>query len=92
MQPENEVRSIKELLQVMLDNQHMFSSGLCAWSLELYYEGLISYKERVSLLYYIQRNAPFFSIFSELWTDGYYWKRGDITPRLKWFNKHINKN
>ena len=25
------MRSIKELLEVMLDNQHLFSTGLCQW-------------------------------------------------------------
>ncbi len=85
------LRSIKELLQVMLDNLILFDNGLCYWATELYHEELISYEERRILMNYIQNNKPSFSSITSLVTGGYYWRAGKINPRIKWINKHINK-
>jgi hypothetical protein len=85
------LRSIKQLLQVMLDNQNLFDNGLCYWVTEVYHEGLISYEERAILLKHIQNNKPSFSFIRIFVTGGYFWKAGDIKPRIKWINKHINK-
>jgi hypothetical protein len=85
-------RNIKELLQLMLDNQDLFKEGLCSWLGELYFiKNKISYKEYNLLYDYIYKNAPFpykINIFS---ARAYYWKKGDIKPRIKWLKKHINK-
>jgi hypothetical protein len=85
-----ENRAIKTLLQLMLDNQDLFKSGLCNWSDKL----PINYEEWRTLKKYIKENRP--SMFSSTnaflhCTDCYYWKIGDIKPRLKWINKHIQK-
>ena len=83
-------RDIKALLQIMLDNQKVFQSGLCSWA-----SGLpLSYEEWRNLKKYIKENRP--SMFSSTdaflhCTDCHYWKVGDINPRLKWINQHIQK-
>ena len=83
-------RDIKALLHLMLNKQDLFQSGLCSWA-----SGLpISYEEWRNLKKYIKENRP--SMFSStdafLHTfDCYYWKVGDIEPRLEWIKKHIEK-
>ena len=88
-------RTIKELLQVMLDNQHLFYEGLCRLSVSLTSKGLISFHEKDMLLTYIKANRPKLRaciryIFCTEFN--YYWTPGDITPRIKWLNKHIKLN
>ena len=85
-------RSIKELLQLMLDNQNLFREGLCSWSGELYFiKNKISYKEYDLLYNYINKNAPFSYKINIFNTSAYFWKKGDIKPRIEWLKKHINK-
>ena len=80
------MRSIKELLQLMLDNQHMFVFGLCHWVDCLFSNGLIDITEYFRLKYYIQDNRPIGSGFP------YYWNIRDIKPRIYWINEHIKLN
>jgi hypothetical protein len=87
-------RSIKELLQVMLDNQSCFTTGLCHWTTDLYYNSLITRNERYILLDYINESRP--SMFSSIDTflskdSDYYWKCRNIKPRIKWLKKQISK-
>jgi hypothetical protein len=89
------MRSIKELLQVMLDNQDLFTSGLCNWAIRLYYKDIISYEESKLLDSYIENNRP--SKYSSLKAykarkTWWYWPHGEIKPRLKWIKKHIKLN
>lgn len=95
------MRSIKELLEVMLDNKDLFMSGLCMWSTSLYVRDIISYDEHIVLKNYIRSNRPpfydNFTIFCHtIRRDNpayhYYWKDGKIKPRIKWIQKHIAKN
>jgi hypothetical protein len=89
-------RSIKELLQLMLDNQHCFNGGLCKWVIKLYYFKLITFTELLVLKEYIMLNRP--SMFSSFegfkwrFSRGYYWKPDNIVPRIKWLLYHIKKN
>jgi hypothetical protein len=83
-------KDIKTLLQLMLDNQECFSSGLCGWASML----PLSYVDWTTLNKYIKKNRP--SMFSSKQAflhcfDCYYWNEGDIEPRLKWIKKHIKK-
>ena len=87
-------RTIKELLQVMLDSQHLFRRGLCQWTNDLHYSGLISFSESKVINTYIQTNKP--SLFSSFqaficYGEAYFWFIGDIEPRIKWLKQHINK-
>ena len=87
-------RSVKELLEVMLNNKKLFAGGLCSWVWFLYYYDVINLEEYMRLDVYIQENRP--SIFSSKdafkhMTSLFYWKKGNIEPRIEWINKHIKK-
>lgn len=89
------MRSIKELLEIMLDNQQDFSQGLCSWVSSLRYEQKINHIEFVLLRNYIGNNRP--NRFSSIGayknrSSSFYWKRGDIKPRIEWIKKHIKLN
>jgi hypothetical protein len=90
------MRTIKELLELMLENKGLFTHGLCKWILLLYFNDEISRKEYLTLMNYIENNRP--SILSSLncflsqASSAYYWKEGDIKPRIKWIQKHIKIN
>ncbi len=88
------MKPIKELLQVMLDNQNLFHRGLCDWTMRLYHFDKITADEHLFLHRYIKSNKP--SIFSsidcfleKMRGSLFYWKPGDIKPRIKWIKKHI---
>lgn len=90
------MRSIKELLQLMLDNEHMFKTGLCMWAMDLDESNLITDDEYYLLGNYIRNNRPIigwirYYTLSVFFRD-YYWKYGNIKPRIKWLKKHIKKN
>mgnify|MGYP003640951016 CR=1 FL=1 len=89
------MRTIKQLLQVMLDNKDLFNSGLCHWIDQLWFRSKINDDESRLLGKYIRENKP--SKFSSIdaWcsrNNHYYWKPGNITPRINWINKHIKLN
>jgi hypothetical protein len=87
-------RSIKELLQIMLANQDLFSSGLCTWNYLLHKHNLISRDEALCLNMYISENRP--SMWSSVdafkhRNKEYYWECNNIQPRITWIKKHIKK-
>lgn len=90
------MRSIKELLKLMLAYEGYFNAGLCVWVLELYLGDIITREEKDILLTYIKNNRPFMTLYDVKCVmlglkSGYYWEREDISPRIKWINKHIKK-
>lgn len=89
-------RKLSELLQIMLDNKHLFRSGLCHWVDSIVLDYIITCHEYLRLKNYIRNNKP--SMFNSLETfnqkikkSGFYWKKGHIEPRIEWLNKHIKK-
>jgi hypothetical protein len=89
-----EERTIKELLQLMLEHQELFESGLCNWKNELCFKSLMTIDEYVSLGFFIAKNRP--SKYSSISAYknrhfAHYWKSGDIKPRIKWIKKHIER-
>jgi hypothetical protein len=87
-----EERTIKELLQLMLEHQELFVSGLCQWTYALEYMYLITSDEKIILRYFINHNRPskYSSIGAFKNRDRmFYWKSGNIKPRIKWIKKHI---
>jgi hypothetical protein len=80
-------RTIKELLQLMLDNKDLFETGLCRWDVELSHKNLINFNENVLLRDFIKNNKP--SDYKE--NSPYYWEVFDIEPRIKWLEEHISK-
>jgi hypothetical protein len=86
------MRDIKQLLQIMLDNKHLFESGLCDWTTCLWGNKLITDDESDLLYKLIKENKPKFelSISSLFLTKGgYYWRKGCIYPRIVWIKKHL---
>lgn len=87
-------KSIKRLLEVMLENQCLFRSGLCSWSTRLYQHGFITLIELAVIDSYILENRPSrwssVSAFRSR-SSSYYWAKGDIKPRVSWLKKHIMK-
>lgn len=95
------MRSIKELLQAMLGNKHLFNGTLCHWAYELFLKDIITVGEFRSLDEYIKGNRP--DYFS--WTNFienysgvsygrpslYFFPYGKIKPRIYWIKKHIKK-
>jgi len=75
----------------MLDNQGLFTKGLCVWAIHLRSADLISYEERELLENYIENNQPY-NLHRLLYCDAYYWKVGSIKPRISWLKKHISIN
>ena len=89
------MRNIKELLELMLENQDLFCIALCDWTRRLHGVRFICQEEKMTLLYYIQKNRP------SMWSSidafryrkrSYYWEEGNIKPRIKWIKKHIKLN
>jgi len=90
-------RSIKEVLEVMLNHQEHFSYGLCTWIGRLYSCDLITLEEHHILFKYMRNNKPkWYSSFSAFWAitsaSAYYWEYNKIEPRIKWVKKHIKLN
>jgi hypothetical protein len=88
-------RSIKELLEITLENQQYFTKGLCQWVKLLHIVQLINIEEHTMLANYIDDNTP--SVYSSIdrfkhRNSDYWWKSGDIKPRIKWIKKHIKRN
>lgn len=88
------MRSIKELLEVMLENQNLFQTGLCLWARYLLDKHVITISEYDCLDCYIKKNRPF--ILSSLSAFNhrnrtFYWDNGEIKYRINWIKKHINK-
>lgn len=92
---ENKMRSIKELLEVMLDHKDHFYEGLCSWNYNLYCIKVITNDEFKILRKYIRENRPkWYSSFSAFWTitSAYYWEYDNIEPRIRWIKRHIKLN
>lgn len=88
------MRTEKELLQLMLEHQDKFSTTLCALNNSMFLDNIITINECLMLHLYIKDNRP--SMFSSLSAfknrrGEYYWNKGDITSRIKWINKQIEK-
>lgn len=84
------MRNEKELLKLMLEHKDRFLSGLCLWVSEMYMNDIITYQEAVLLQNYINGNRPFWNRFFK-GDISFWWKKGQIKPRIKWINKHIKK-
>jgi len=84
-----ETRTIKELLQLTLDNIDHLSTGLC--SLIAYHlcenNRIITVDEWMILDDYIESNRPHNKHYYT--GDNYYWKIGNKTPRINWLKKQI---
>lgn len=89
------MRTIKELLQVMLQHKDLFETGMCYWVGTLDRQGIITESEAEALFEYIRGNRP--DYFS--WTnfvkgynpEAYFFPYGKIKPRIYWIKRHIKR-
>jgi hypothetical protein len=87
------MRSIKELLIILRDNEFYFRSGLCglAWKLQSMHT-IITMREFNELDKFIDANRP---VIGDPHCDidcvdtPWYWPIGEWEPREKWLNDHI---
>ena len=89
-----EPRTIKELLQLMLDNVNLIEDGLCGLQTKLRCFDIITAEERFLIHNYIDHNRPSkFSSIDAFKNRGslFYWERGAKEPRIKWLKNHIKK-
>lgn len=91
------MRTVKELLELMLANKKHFRSGLCIWSKFLCCgEDIISDKEHTLLYEYIKNNPPKNDIIDKIYnikndSSMYYWTFDKLYPRVRWIKQHIKK-
>ena len=79
-----EKKLVLNVLNIMLENKSLFNhNGLCSWNSSLYINKHITDKEFVSMNNYLDN----YKIDNWLW--GYWWKKGEIKPRIDWINHHI---
>lgn len=88
------MRTTKELLQLMLDNEQLFFTGMCDWICDLEESEIITYREFSHLRCYIGANEPvnnwlyrLFKIFC--YTYGFWFPEGWLWPRRRWIKQHI---
>ena len=80
------MRTIKQLLELMLERQDLFFFGLCGWAELLLINDLIKEVEYRLLRQYINENKP------DKTSDWiYYFEPREITPRIEWINQQIEK-
>jgi hypothetical protein len=94
------MRDIKTLLQLMLDNKQLFSTGLCGFTGTLRNNGIITTEELWYVDKYISSNVPTDSFLYKLFSNkkvreslnmrGYWYPCGWFYPRKRWIKKHIN--
>lgn len=90
------MRTIKELLEVLLDNTKYYATGLCEWAADLKHREIITSEELFVLLHHIERNRPKFSWYNffrnyDSQSRVFYWPEGHLKPRIEWIKKQIKK-
>jgi hypothetical protein len=80
-------RTIKVLLELVLDNSCFINEGLCDLIRRLQARGVISIKEHWILRqYFIDNEYPDGTAFRPYW-----WKPGEVVPRRKWLKLQISR-
>lgn len=70
----------------MLDNQELFSTGLCNWCFKLYTKNIITRDEYHIIDKYIDKHP---TKRYRTTNSNYYWEVDNINFRIKWLKKHI---
>jgi hypothetical protein len=78
------MRTIKELLQLILEHQGYFETCLCKWIEELYIENIIEFEEWNSLNKYIMKQRPITKPVWDVW-----WPKRELQPRINWINQQL---
>lgn len=92
------MRTKQELLQVYLDNEKLFVTGLCYWTQGLHYRELITEEEASYINTLISKKKPIrtrlqerlhFLPYKYRKNTLYYWKIGEIEPRIKFLKRFL---
>ena len=90
------MRSIKELLQVMLQHKDLFETGMCLWVGRLNEKYIITESEAETLFEYFRSNRLNYFSWSNFIRGHksivYFFPSGKIKPRIYWIKRHIKKN
>ena len=81
-------RLVKNVLILLLDNQYLFSTGICDWVESLEKNNLITETELLWMDDYMKNNIP----NSRLFIFGFWWNCGEIEPRIEWIQAQLTKN
>ena len=73
--------SIPELIDITLENQYLFQTGLCSWVAHLYVDNILTFNEYSRLLDCIRENGENKS------RNVFWWKEGDIHPRIEFLKQ-----
>jgi len=79
---------VKKVLKLLLENQDLFSTGICDWVESLKKINLITETELLWMDDYMKNNIP----NSRLFIFGFWWNCGEIEPRIEWIEAQLNKN
>ena len=85
-------RTIKELLQVLLDNEKYFKHGLCGMRMDMRVYGVIDSSESNVLKDFLIENLPCEKYYSPKYIAlAYSFPYGEWQPRKQWLEQEINK-
>jgi len=79
---------VEKVLKLLLDNQDLFSTGICDWVESLKKIYLITETELLWMDDYLKNNVP----GPRLFIQGFWWNCGEIEPRIEWIQAQLNKN
>jgi len=80
------MRTMKELLQLILGNEKLFETGLCRWAVILRLRGLITFEEYLRIINHIFLNKPDHVITA---LSTYWWDSGLKELRITWLKEQI---
>ena len=75
----------ENLLDIMLENQHLFEDGLCLWLRKLHTAELITEDERDYI-----GNMVFKEQLIQECLFGHLWSAGDISYRIEWLKSKLS--
>lgn len=73
--------SIPELIDITLENQYLFQTGLCSWVYNLYVYNILTFNEYNKFIKCIRENGEDKS------RNVFWWKEGDIQPRIEFLEQ-----
>ena len=79
------MRSKKELIQLVLKSTGLFQSGLCMWLHVIFSFHGMSKEEYCFLSELLEEDQRYDPL------SFFLGKEGDIKPRIKWLEEHLNK-
>jgi hypothetical protein len=90
------MRDIKTLLIVLRDyiaKEGLFGGGMCATTMFMMRELVITTREYYALIAYLREHKPLEAIRKNhaFWWPAFWWPVGITAPRIQWLNKQIRR-